>query len=57
MDEVCLITLKIGITALECGVMLLVVLQQNIVVKKVKLKCALVQALRLCTGHTAHRWG
>jgi hypothetical protein len=22
---------------------------------KVKIKCTLVQALRLCTGHTAHR--
>jgi hypothetical protein len=21
-----------------------------------KVKCALVQALRLCTGHTAHKW-
>ena len=23
---------------------------------KVKVKCTLVQALRLCTGRTAHRW-
>jgi hypothetical protein len=23
---------------------------------KSKVKCALVQALRLCTGRTAHRW-
>jgi hypothetical protein len=28
---------------------------QWLVIKKVKVKCTLVQALRLCTGRTAHR--
>jgi len=27
----------------------------NLTLKKSKVKCTLVQALRLCTGHTAHR--
>jgi len=27
----------------------------NVIAKKIKVKCTLVQALRLCTGCTAHR--
>jgi hypothetical protein len=31
-------------------------LGRNKVKVKVKVKCTLVQALRLCTGRTVHRW-